>query len=156
MYHQYVFSHANIYKGTWQHPRSKRWHLIDYIIVKHLHKNDIIDSRVRGSADCWTDHKLVCIRLKFHISVQKRKVNAPKRLNVNNLKDPSKAEQLRESISKNLASNDASDEPLEQLWENLRNTVYSSAADNIGYQKRNHRDWFDENTQRSWICCTRN
>lgn len=83
--------------------------------------------------------------IRFHISAQKRKGNAPKRLNVSTLKDPSKVEQLRESISKNLVRDSASDEPLEHRWKSLRDIVYSSAADTIGYQKRNHRDWFDEN-----------
>ena len=27
-----VFRQKNKYKGTWMHPRSKRWHMIDYII----------------------------------------------------------------------------------------------------------------------------
>ena len=63
-----IFSHPDIHKGTWMHPKSKRWHMIDYVIVRQNYKSDLTDARVRRSADCWTDHRLVCTRLKlrFH------------------------------------------------------------------------------------------
>ena len=140
------FSHADIHKGTWQHPRSKRWHLIDYIIVRQHYKSDVLDSGVRRSADCWTDHKMVCarVKLRFHLSTQKRKATTPKRLNVRKLSDPSISDQLQESICENLSGITSENFSLEQRWEYLRDTIYNSAKDTIGFQKRNHRDWFDE------------
>ena len=37
-------------------------------------QEDVLDSRVRRSADCWTDHKLVCARLKFRFHISKQPV----------------------------------------------------------------------------------
>ena len=32
-----VFQQSNRYKTSWRHPRSKHWHLLDYVIVRHTH-----------------------------------------------------------------------------------------------------------------------
>ena len=40
-----IFSHQDIHKGTWMHPRSKRWHMIDYVIVRQHYKADLTDAR---------------------------------------------------------------------------------------------------------------
>ena len=38
-----VFQQQNHHKTSWMHPRSKDWHLIDYIITK---KRDLTDFRI--------------------------------------------------------------------------------------------------------------
>ena len=48
-----------IHKYTWQHPGSKRWHCIDYIIMKQCQRHMCSDVSVLRSANCWTDHKLL-------------------------------------------------------------------------------------------------
>ena len=45
----------DIYKCTWQHPCSKMWYCIDYVLMKQS-QNFL---SVICSADCWTDHKLL-------------------------------------------------------------------------------------------------
>lgn len=47
------------YKNTWMHPRSKHWHLLDYIITRSNKKKDVKRCRVMRSAHCDTDHRLV-------------------------------------------------------------------------------------------------
>ncbi|XP_013793813.1 craniofacial development protein 2-like, partial [Limulus polyphemus] len=50
-------------RTSWLHPRSKHWHLIDYVITR---KNDARDMRVTKAvcgAECWTDHPLIISRL---------------------------------------------------------------------------------------------
>ena len=49
-----LFSDADIYKGNWMHPRSKKWHMIHFIIVSQHFKSNVLDSRVHRTADCWT------------------------------------------------------------------------------------------------------
>ena len=46
-----VFRLPNRNKTSWMHPRSKHWHLIDYVIVGRTDRSDV---RMCG-ADCWTD-----------------------------------------------------------------------------------------------------
>ena len=55
-----LFRQKNKLKTTWQHPRSKHWHLLDYIIVRSRDRKDVLLTRsVRGSEDCWTHYRLV-------------------------------------------------------------------------------------------------
>ena len=52
---------------SWMHPRSRHWHLIEYVITR---KRDIQDVRVTKAmcgSDCWTDHRLIVSKCKLHI-----------------------------------------------------------------------------------------
>ncbi len=53
-----MFQKKRIHQYTWQHPGSKQWHCIDYILMRQSQRNQCCDVRVLRSADCWTDHKL--------------------------------------------------------------------------------------------------
>ena len=46
-------------KTSWMHPRSKHWHLIDYVIVRRKDRQDVRVTKTMCGADCWTDHRLV-------------------------------------------------------------------------------------------------
>ena len=54
-----VFEHKDVHKVTWMHPRSKHWHMLDYIITRHQDLSEILDTRAMRGADCWTDHVLL-------------------------------------------------------------------------------------------------
>ena len=56
----------NIHKYTWQHPGCKQWHCIDYIIMRQKQRSWCCDVSVLRSADCWTDHKLLCAQMRLH------------------------------------------------------------------------------------------
>ncbi|KAI0233313.1 hypothetical protein LSAT2_016415, partial [Lamellibrachia satsuma] len=48
------------FKTSWVHPRSKHWHLIDYVITRQRDRADVVISKaMRGSTACWTDHRLI-------------------------------------------------------------------------------------------------
>jgi len=53
------FEKSDIYKYTWQHPGSKRWHCIDYILMRQSQRKYCCDVCVIRRADCWADHKLL-------------------------------------------------------------------------------------------------
>ena len=46
------------YKQSWQHPLTKEWHSIDFIIVHQRHRRDCQDCRVVWAADCGSDHHI--------------------------------------------------------------------------------------------------
>ena len=77
------FQHADIHKGTWQHPRSKLWHMIDLIIVRQRHLWRVRDTRVYRGVDCWSDHHFVCCRLDVEKPRKKKRKNKPKRRRAN-------------------------------------------------------------------------
>ena len=46
-------------KTTWMHPRSKHWHLIDYVLAHKCDHKCVIHTKVMPSTECHTDHHLV-------------------------------------------------------------------------------------------------
>ena len=57
------FKKKEIKKQTWQHPKSKKWHCIDYVIMRQAHRRKCLDVSVMRGADCNTDHRLVHAKL---------------------------------------------------------------------------------------------
>ncbi|XP_069768441.1 craniofacial development protein 2-like [Narcine bancroftii] len=81
-----LFQQRDSLKTTWMHPRSKHWHLLDYILVRESDKQDVLHTRVMPSAECHTDHRLVRCKLNLHFKPKPRNNKAPrKRFNVGNL-----------------------------------------------------------------------
>ena len=85
-----TFEKKEVYMYTWQHPGSKQWHCIDYVIMRQSQRKLCCDVTVLRSAECWTDHKLVRVQLKLRAAV-KAATSAPKvRFAVSELKEESK------------------------------------------------------------------
>ena len=53
------FMKQAIHKQTWQHPRSRQWHCIDYSIMRRTHHWRCVDITVKRGADCNTDHRML-------------------------------------------------------------------------------------------------
>ena len=58
------FEKKDIHKSTWQHPKSKKWHCIDYAIMRQKDRARCIDAAVKRGAECHTDHQLLRIKVK--------------------------------------------------------------------------------------------
>ena len=86
-----VFKLPNRNKTSWVHPRSKHWHLTDYVIVQRTDRQDVRMTKIMCGAYCWTDHRLVVSKLNLRIQLaQQAKVKeAPKRLDVSKLNNDS-------------------------------------------------------------------
>ena len=74
-------------RTTWVHPRSKHWHLIDYVIMRMRDRQDVRVTKTMCGAECWTDHRLVVSKPKLRVQPKRRPqdVKAPKRLNTSKL-----------------------------------------------------------------------
>ena len=135
-----VFRQKNKYKGTWMHPRSKHWHMLDYIITRKRDLQDMKTVKVMRGAECWTDHRLVRSKLKLKIrSKFQRKAITPKRLDVGKLQSEKSRNLLKSAID--------SLEPLNQenVWEDFKVKIYNTAKEVLAVKKKKHQDWFDEN-----------
>ena len=72
------FAKQRIHKYTWQHLRSKKWHCIDYAIVRRQDLLACTDCHIIRSAECSTDHTPVCLSfclsytVKFRTGVARR------------------------------------------------------------------------------------
>ena len=68
------------HKTTWMHPRSKHWHMIDYVICRQQDLRHILVTRAFKVAECWTGHAPSRSRLSFKVAfVQRRKFSACKK-----------------------------------------------------------------------------
>uniref|UniRef100_A0A8C7WPE7 Reverse transcriptase domain-containing protein n=1 Tax=Oryzias sinensis TaxID=183150 RepID=A0A8C7WPE7_9TELE len=128
-------------KTSWMHPRSKHWHLIDYVIIRAKDRRDVCVTKAMCGADCWTDHRLIISKTNLHIQSKRRPQGQTvvKKLNVNKLKLPSIQEKLVESLDNQLTEDIGND------WDSLKTTIHSAALKVLGPVTRNHQDWFDEN-----------
>lgn len=141
-----MFRQKNKYKTTWQHPRSKHWHLIDYIIVRARDRKDVLITKVAPlTEDCWTDHRLVFSIMRIKIKNKKRNPNATKRFKFNTdlLQLPNKRLQLQQAFIKTSPSQ----HPIatEDHWQNLKAAIHDACSESIGFKKHVNKDWFDEN-----------
>ena len=130
------------HKGTWMHPRSKHWHLIDYVIVRRNDLRDLYNVRVMRGAECSTDHRLV--RAKFSIRIRRRirKTNSRlRRIDVTSLNSPDVLSTFQDKINA-LTPLDVNDR-----WKDFREKIYSLSSETLGLVQRKHQDWFDDNDQ---------
>ena len=51
------FQQANRHKTTWMHPRSKQWHMIDYVITRRRDIKDVFHTRAMCGSSIWSDHR---------------------------------------------------------------------------------------------------
>ena len=141
-----MFRQRNKFKTTWQHPRSKHWHLIDYAIVRSRDLKDVrITKSITSADDCWTDHRLV--RTVFAIQLHRRRCHISKqtkrRLDVAKLEDPTLREEFNSTLTQSLSS--VHGDNVEEYWGELKAAILSASEATIGFRTKKHQDWFDEN-----------
>ena len=65
-----LFQMTKKYKTTWQHPRSKHWHVLGYIITRQRDISEVHVTRAMRGTGCWSDHRpqqsVRCVRLIRH------------------------------------------------------------------------------------------
>ena len=144
-----MFRLPNRNKTSWMHPRSKHWHLIDYVIVRAKDRRDVRVTRAVCGVDCWTDHRLIISKLNLHIQPRRRPQGqkVQKKLDVARLRNTSTGEELAAVLGSRLTDFQVSDN-IESDWESFKTTVHSAAHQVLGPATRNHQDWFDENDSR--------
>ena len=54
-------------KTTWMQPRSKHWHITDYVIVRRKDRQNVRVTKTMCGADYWTDHRLVVSKCNLRI-----------------------------------------------------------------------------------------
>ena len=83
-----MFQLRNMHKTTWMHPRSRHWHMIDYIIVRQRDLDDVRITRVMRGADCSTDHRMVRSEISMRVRPPIRRRAAAPSINLSLLKNP--------------------------------------------------------------------
>ena len=57
--HELLITNSLLSTNSQMHPRSKHWHLLDYVIVRRKDRQDVSVTKTMCGTDCWTDHRLV-------------------------------------------------------------------------------------------------
>lgn len=127
-------------------PRSKHWHLIDYVIVRSQDHRVVLDTRAMISADeCWTDHHLIRSTMSIRLMRKRRQQNRQTRprLNIKRLGETTYQKHLQAALSADLTNQYLKD--IEKHWDILSATIMNSCKAILGYKKRKHQDRYDEN-----------
>nr|VZI05535.1 unnamed protein product [Spirometra erinaceieuropaei] len=144
-------------KATWRHPRSRQWHLLDYVLVRRRDQRDVLVTKAIAGADGWTDHRLVISKMRIRLQPRRRPQGKrpPGKLNVALLSLPahrlhfsSELPQRQDKLPIAAADDAAADTEnasVENRWCQLRDTVQSTALAFLGRAPRQHQDWFDDN-----------
>nr|VZI53607.1 unnamed protein product [Spirometra erinaceieuropaei] len=54
-------------KATWRHPRSRQWHLLDYVLVWRRDQRDVLVKKGIAGADGWTDHRFATSKMPIRL-----------------------------------------------------------------------------------------
>nr|VZI50851.1 unnamed protein product [Spirometra erinaceieuropaei] len=145
-------------KATWRHPRSRQWHLLDYVLVRRRDQRDVLVTKAIAGADGWTDHRLVISKMRIRLQPRRRPQGKrpPGKLNAALLSLPAHRLHFSNELAQRLdnlpiaaAAHDAAaaaeTASVENRWCQLRDTVQSTALAVLGRAPRQHQDWFDDN-----------
>nr|VZI44075.1 unnamed protein product [Spirometra erinaceieuropaei] len=122
-------------KATWRHPRSRQWHLLDYVLVRRRDQRDVLVTKAIAGADGWTDHRLVISKMRVRLQPRRRPQGKrpPGKLNVALLSLPAHHLHFSNELAQrldNLPIADAAaaeNASVENRWCQLRDTVQSTA-----------------------------
>ena len=138
-----LFQQKDRFKATWRHPRSKQWHLLDYVLTRRHDTRDVLHTIVMPSADCYTDDRLARCKVAFAFkSPPKRKGPQTKKQQVHKLRDPKVKSNLQVMLEDRLHSVTAAEH--EEQWKQMKTILQETTAEVVGLSIRKHQDWFDE------------
>ncbi|XP_060759866.1 uncharacterized protein LOC132870238 [Neoarius graeffei] len=141
-----LFCQRNRFKTSWMHPRSKCWHLIDYVIVRARDRKDVNITRAMTCAnDCWTDHHLIhsTMNIQLHQKRRTQRKQTRSKFNIDSLGDTERVQQLQKTLLERLPEEYPED--VEEHWKTLKTILLETCMDTLGYKTRKHQDWFDNN-----------
>ena len=120
---------------------SKRWHQLGPVLTQYTNLGNVKLIRSYQSADCDTDHSLVCCMMIFKAKrVHHAKKEGRHRINTCMTRKPEKVKEFRvlEEALPCPANTSAA-----QRWEYLRDTIYNAALLTFGKKQAKTADWFE-------------
>ena len=97
------FQLCDMHKTSWMHPRSKHWHLIDYVIVRRCDLNEVQITRAMCGAEFSTDHRLIRSILRLTVLPPALRQKPMHKLNVHEAHNQNIREELRNAIDQYLS-----------------------------------------------------
>ena len=129
------------HRVSWRHPRSKHWHQLDFIITRRSKLNHVLRTRSFHSADCDTDHSLVCGKVRLRPRrIHRAKPKGNPRINSARTTKPKLREHFSMTIDKALEN--CPTDSATARWDFIRDTVHKAAKDTFGTGGKKSEDWF--------------
>ena len=128
------FEKVNVFKYIWQHPGTKHWHCIDYIIMWQNDQSLCQDVNVRCCAECWTDYKLLCAKLSLKVQWRRVRKFKRRRYAVVFLQDSNISKELKAEVKKLLSEGWMIEEGAASKWFELRNCILKAAKSDLGWE----------------------
>ena len=97
------FQLRDMRKTSWMHPRSKHWHLIDYVIVRRRDLNEVQITRAMRGTECSTDNRLIRSILRLTVRPPARRQKPRHKLNVHAAHNQNIREELRKAIEQSMS-----------------------------------------------------
>ena len=148
-----MFEKKDIHKHTWQHPASKQWHCIDYIIMRQKQRSWCCDASVLRSADCWTDHKLLRAQMKLQHFTRRKNTSIRKKYDVSALQSKEISRKFSQKVYELVNNKWDDDLNGSDMWDVIRDGMKETAQEVLGWERRKQPDWFQHNSKdlEEWI-----
>ena len=131
------------HKVLWRQPHSKHWHQLDLILVRRTAIKNVLHTRSYHSADCDTDHSLVCCKIRMQPKkLHRTKTKGNPRIDVSKMSQPDLMEQFAQTFEKESGVLQPDDSATEK-WEALRDTMYRTALATFRKRSSKWHDWFE-------------
>ena len=131
------------HRVSWCHPRPKHWHQLDMILIRRSNIKLVQITRTYHSADCDTDHSLVCCKIRLQPKkLHNSKQNGKPRINTRGMHLPEKVEEFAKSLQKALTVEHQLCSAAEK-WNHLREAIQKTASATFGKKTSKDNDWFD-------------
>ena len=96
------FHLRDMHKTFWMHPRSKHWHLIDYVFVRRRDLNEVLFARAMRGSECSTDHRLIRSTLRLTVRPPALGQKTRHKLNLHAAHNKNIREELRNAVAQSL------------------------------------------------------
>ncbi|BHF73695.1 hypothetical protein SprV_0401677700 [Sparganum proliferum] len=131
-------------KATWRHPRSRQWHLLDYVLVRRRDQRGVLVTKAIAALTGGPTIALSSRRCVFAYSLAgDHKVSDPQIHFSNELAQRLDALPIADSASAACVA--AENASVKNRWCQLRDAVQSTALAVRGRARRQHLDLFDDN-----------
>ena len=152
---QHMVLQKDIHKQTWKHPKTKKWHCIDFAITvlryAQRDRRRCLDACVKRGAECNTDHQLLRIKIKVtgkgeyhHLRNKKRK-----RFDVSWLtgRDETGRQLYRELVCRRTTEAWVNEGTVEEKWSATQSGLVKAAEEALGHEARQQPGWFRDSAE---------
>ena len=128
---------------TWLSPGDRVRNQIDYIMVRNRWRSSLLSVKTRPGADCGSDHQLLVAAIRLRLKASKSG-SRPIRFDVESVSEQFKV-QVKNKFELLMRAADEEKTPNE-LWEEMKEVVFTTAKGNIPRRKRRKQPWISNRT----------